>query len=121
MWRNNYTEYESNDDRNKTLSVEEYLNEISPYLRYIINNLKKLSTWRIQLTITNNFIFSIDNNEQHVMHSKSDNIEIMISDEADEVITKLFHLLKNKYQNIWNHSKVVILSLFIHCIINVTK
>ena len=40
----------------------------------------------------------------------------MISDEADEVITKLFDLLKNKYQNIWNHSKVVILSLFIHCI-----
>ena len=121
MWRNNYIEYESNDDRNKTLSVEEYLNKISPYLRYIINNLKKLGTWRIQLTITNNFIFSIDNNEQHVMHSKSDNIEIMISDEADEVITKLFHLLKNKCQNIWNHSKVVILSLFIHCIINVTK
>ena len=45
----------------------------------------------------------------------------MISDEADEVITKLFDLLKNKYQNIWNHSKVVILSLFIHCIVNVTK
>ena len=32
------------------------------------------------------------------MHSKSDNIEIMISDEADEVIKKLFHLLKNRSQ-----------------------
>ena len=33
------------------------------------------------------------------MHSKRDNIEIMISDEADEVIKKLFDLLKNGYQN----------------------
>ena len=31
FWSNNYIEYESNGDRNKTLSVEEYLNKISPY------------------------------------------------------------------------------------------
>ena len=33
------------------------------------------------------------------MHSKSDNIEIMINDEADEVIKELFDSLKKKYQN----------------------
>ena len=33
------------------------------------------------------------------MHSKSDNTEIMINDEADEVIKELFDLLKNRYQN----------------------
>ena len=33
------------------------------------------------------------------MHSKSDNIEIMISDEADKVIKKLSDSLKNRYQN----------------------
>ena len=33
------------------------------------------------------------------MHSKSDNIEIMISDEVGEVIKKLFDSLKNRYQN----------------------
>ena len=33
------------------------------------------------------------------MHSKSDNIEVMINNEADEVIKKLFDLLKNRYQN----------------------
>ena len=27
---------------------------------------------------------SIDNDEEHIMHSKSDSIEIMINDEADE-------------------------------------
>ena len=33
------------------------------------------------------------------MHAKSDNREIMISDEADEVIEELFHSLKNRHQN----------------------
>ena len=50
-----------------------------------MNNLKKSDTQKIQL-ITNNLISSIDNDEEHVVHSKSDNIEIIISDEADEVI-----------------------------------
>ena len=39
FWINNYTESESNSDRNKTLSVEEYLNKIKSYLKDIINNL----------------------------------------------------------------------------------
>ena len=64
-----------------------------------INNLKKSDTWKIQLTIANNFISSIDNDEECVIHSKSDNIEIMINDEADEVIKELFDSLKNRYQN----------------------
>ena len=33
------------------------------------------------------------------MHSKSDNTEIMINDEANEVIKQLFHSLKNRHQN----------------------
>ena len=39
-----------------------------------------------------------NNDEEHVMHSKSGNIDIMINDEADEVINKLFVSLKNRYQ-----------------------
>ena len=41
----------------------------------------------------------MDNNEEQVMHSKSDKIDIMINDEADEAIKELFDTLKNKYQN----------------------
>ena len=33
------------------------------------------------------------------MHSKSDNIEIMINDKAEEVMKGLFNSLKNRYQN----------------------
>ena len=82
------------------MKVEEYLNnKIKQYLKDIINNLKKSVTWKIQLTVANNFIYSIDNHEECVMHSKSDDIEIMINDEADEVIEKHFESLKKRYQN----------------------
>ena len=41
FYSSNYIEYESNGDRNKTLSIEEYLNIITPYQKDIINDLKK--------------------------------------------------------------------------------
>ena len=44
VWSNNYIEYEINGHINKTLSVEEYLDKIRPYLKDIINNLKKSDT-----------------------------------------------------------------------------
>ena len=77
------------------IEIKQYLlkNKIRPYSKDIINNLKKVDTWKIQLTIANNFVSSIDNNEEHVMHSKCNNIEILINDEADEVIKELFDLI----------------------------
>ena len=58
-------------------------------------DLKKSDTWKIQLTIANNFVSSIDNNEARVMHSKSEsNIEFMINNGADEVIKEIFDSLK---------------------------
>ena len=69
-----------------------------PNLQDVINNLKKSVTWKIQLTIANSFISSIDNDEDPVMYLKSDNIEIIINDEADEVIRSLFDLVKNRQQ-----------------------
>ena len=42
FWSNNYIEYESNGNINKTLSIEEeYLNTIRPYSKDTINKLKK--------------------------------------------------------------------------------
>ena len=55
--------------------------------------------WKVQLGMPTNFISSIDNDdEDHVMHSKSDNIEIMINYQANEVTENLFDSLKNRYQ-----------------------
>ena len=80
--------------------IQQYLDETRPHLKDIINLLKKSDTWKIQLVIVVDFISSKDdNNEKRVMHPKSDNIEIMISDEADEIIEELLDSLKNRYQN----------------------
>ena len=73
-----YIEYESNGDWNKTLSVEEYLSKIRPYLIDIKNYLKKSDTWKIQLMIAIKFMSSKDNDDQHVMRVKSCNVEIMM-------------------------------------------
>ena len=86
-------------DRSRTISVEEYLNKVRQYLKDIINNLKKSDTWRIQLSIAINFVFSKDNDEKQGIYSKSVSIEIMINDEASKVIKKLFKSLRNRYQN----------------------
>ena len=105
FWSNNYIDYKSKGNA-KTLSVEEYLNKIRPYLKYIIKNLKKSDTGKIQLRITINYISSKDDiDEECVMYSKSDNIEIMINDDAEEVIKVLLKLLKKRYQKnlkFWN-------------------
>ena len=72
------------------LPVENCCNKIWTYLKNIIDNLKISDTWKIQLAIASNFISSKDNDEECVMHSKSDNKEIMINNKTDEVIKKLF-------------------------------
>ena len=44
------------------------------------------------------FISFKDSIETHTMHTKSDNIEIMISNETDKIIKNLFESLLQKYQ-----------------------
>ena len=58
----------------------------------------KCDTQKIQLTVAINFVSSEDNDEEYEMHSKSDNIEIMIYDKAHEVFKELFESLLNRYQ-----------------------
>ena len=79
---------------------------------------------KVQLTIAINSISSKDNDEERVMHSKSGNIEIMINDEAHEVIEELSKSLRNRYQN--NLEESIKGSEFFfdyahYCIINVIK
>ena len=64
-------------DKNKNLSVNEYLNEIKPYLKDIITDFQKSGTWKIQWTIAINFLSSKDLDEEQIMDSKTDNMEVM--------------------------------------------
>ena len=78
-------------DKNKTLSIKEYLDETKPYLQDIINNLAI-----IMVIIC---IATKDTDEDCVMHSKTDNIEIMSYDKSDEVI-------KNFLSHFWKDIKL---------------
>ena len=48
---NNYIEYKSNGDKNRILSVEEYLDKVIPCLKDIVNDPKKSDTWKVQLKV----------------------------------------------------------------------
>ena len=50
------------------------------------------------IKIAINFIYSKDSDEERVMHSKNNNVEIMINDKADEVIEELFQSPFSRYQ-----------------------
>ena len=70
----------------KHYQFKNILIKLKPYLKDIINNLKKSDTLQIQLTLTINFISSKDDNDkEHVIHSESYKIEIMLNDEADKL------------------------------------
>ena len=88
---------------------------IRSYLRDIINNLKTQGKWKVhsgnevinyktqgqwktQLTMINNIISSKDTDEIRTMYMKSNNIEIMMSNETDEVVEELFGSHLQKYQ-----------------------
>ena len=45
-------------------------------VRDIIIHLQSCDTWKIQLTIAINFIYSKDTEEKRVIHSTSDNIKV---------------------------------------------
>ena len=56
------------------------------------------SEWKILLTIAINFISSKDSDETCTMHTKSNNVEIMIGSETDEIIEELFISILQRYQ-----------------------
>ena len=72
------------------MSPKEYLDMIRPYLSDMIIDYKTQGEWKIQLTVSINFISSNDSGETRNLRTKSNNIEIMIDNETDEITEKLF-------------------------------
>ena len=54
--------------------------------------------WKIQLTMKINFVSVLDRTQFQAMHINSNNIEIMISNETNNIITELFNSIFKKYQ-----------------------
>ena len=114
-----YIQYESKGDKGKNLSAKEYLNMIKPYLSDIVNDHKARglaryhsgnktlteetsSEWKIRLTMAINFISFKDFDE--TMHTKSNNVEIMMGSETDEIIEDLFETFLQKYEEVLEES-----------------
>ena len=96
-FNNNYIQYESKGD--KILTIEKYLSMIESYLVDMLNYHKNQGEWKIQLSAEINFISSKpDSDETRIMHKKSNNIEITIGSDTDEVIENLFRSLLQRYQ-----------------------
>ena len=55
------------------------------------------SEWKIQLTMAINFISSKDSDEIRTMNTKSNNVEIMMGSETNEVIEDLFKYFLQRY------------------------
>ena len=64
----------------------------------MINDYKIKNEWRIQWTMSINFISFKDSDAAQNKHTKSDNIEIMMGSETDDIINKLFKSFLQKYQ-----------------------
>ena len=56
------------------------------------------SEWKIQLKMAIKFISSKDSDETRTMHTKSNNVEILIGSETNEIIKDLFESFLQKYQ-----------------------
>ena len=98
-FNNNYIKCESKGDKDKILTLNEYLNMIRPYLVDMINDHKNKGEWKIQLTAIINFISTKpDSDEACIMHTKSNNIEIMTGIDINEVIEEIFRSLLQRYQ-----------------------
>ena len=101
----NYLECMSNG--NNSLSFNEYLELIKPYLYDLINVYKAKGEWKLQLSVEIYFASQKSgSDENRVMYTRSTPEEFMIGSETEEVAEKLFLSILQKYQdNLQNKMK----------------
>ena len=90
-FKNYYKYYESRGDKDKKLSVKQYLYKIMPYLSDLINDHKTIrnesNEWKIQINMHVNFIM------------KNNNEEIRSGNETDDIIKRLINSFLTNYRN----------------------
>ena len=104
-FNNNYLEYMSNGKN--SLSFNEYLESIKPYLYDLINVYKAKGEWKLQLSAEISLVSQKPGSDEiRVMYTRSIPQEIIISCETEEVAETLIMQLLQKYQdNLQNKMK----------------
>ena len=110
-FNDNYIEYESRKDKDKNLSVIEYIYKIIPYLSDMINdhkaskeleiqsrNVTQFGECKIQFAMQVNFIPSIDPEETPKRRTWSDHIEILMGSETYDIINEIIDSLFQRHQ-----------------------
>ena len=92
---NNYLEYMSNG--NNSLSFDEYLELIKPYLYDLINVYRAKGEWKLQLSAEILFVSQKpDSNEIRILYTRSTPEEIVIGCETEKVAENLIMQLLQK-------------------------
>ena len=93
-FEDNYLKYTSSGD--STNPIDKYFENIKFYLSNLIYYMLK-GEWKIQLSIQVSFISPV-NEETDIMHSKSDNVEIMRGRSTNDILNMLIETFKQRYQ-----------------------
>ena len=92
---------------NNSLSFNEYLELIKPYLYDLINVYKAKGEWKLQISAEISFVSQKPgSDETRIMYNRSTPEEFMIGSETEEVAEKLIISLLQKHQdNLQNKMK----------------
>ena len=102
FFNESYKYYESRGDKDKKLSIEQYLDTIQPYLIDLINENKAIETssneWKIHINMHINFVSSNDTGQIRTVFVWSDNEEIRLGNETYDIVKRLINFFLNNYQ-----------------------
>ena len=101
-FKENYKYYERRGDNDKKLSVKQYLYKIIPYLSDLVNENKAIENnsneWKIEINMHVNVVSSNDTGEIRTIFVWSDNEEIRLGNETDDIIKAFINSFLNNYQ-----------------------
>ena len=90
--------YESRGDKEKRLSLKQYLNKIRSHLYDLINDHRiARRVWKIQISMRVNFISSKDTGETRTVYVWSDNVSIMWGSDINDIIKEIFRSFLGNY------------------------
>ena len=120
-----YKYYKTRGDKDKKLSIEQYLDMIKPYLSDLINENKAIKTssneWKIQINMHISFLSSNDTGEICTIFVWSDNEETRLGNETDDIVKRLINSFLNNYQKeelILRNGSSLYLKVFVYCLIS---
>ena len=103
-FKSNYKYYEIRGDKEKRLSVKQYLNKITSHLYDLINDHRiARRVWKIQVSILVSFISSKDTGETCTIYVWSDKVSIMRGSDTDYIIRETFRSFMQLSRGIENN------------------